>query len=98
MFRKLSLDDGGDSANDAARVRVVFVGARDPFSGIILDVDLTRNVMVPEEHAWQDWYSVMRIVDALHTVGKNVVHEAREGLVTNPRHTLPDDSDVGSWS
>lgn len=46
MFRKISLEDGGDSANDAARVRVVFAGALGPFSGI-LDVDLARNMAVP---------------------------------------------------
>ena len=96
MVRKRSLEDGGDSANDAARARVVFVGTHNPLSGL-LDVDLTRNMTEPDGHGWHDRYRVMLIVDVLHKVGKNAVHEAREGLVTNPRHTVPDDSDDGGW-
>jgi len=44
MVRKSSLEDVGDSANDAARVRVVLTGARDPFSSSFLDVDLAEKV------------------------------------------------------
>ena len=47
MVRKLSIVDGGDSANGAARVPVVLAGARDPLS-VALDVHLTRNLVVPE--------------------------------------------------
>jgi hypothetical protein len=96
MFRKPSVENGGDSANDAARVRIVFAGAHDPLSGL-LDVDLTRNMAIPEGHGWHDRYWVKLIVDALYEVGKNVVHEARKVLVTNPGHTVPDNSDDGSW-
>jgi hypothetical protein len=96
MIRKRSMEDGGDSPNDAARVRVVLAGAPDPFSSL-LDVDLTRNMVVPEGHAWHDRYRVMLIVDALYKVGENVVHEAREDLVTSPGHTVPDDFDDGGW-
>jgi len=39
----------------------------------------------------------MFVVDVFHTPGKNGVHEAREVLVTNPGHTVPDDDDVGGW-
>lgn len=97
MVRKSSLEDGGDSANDAPRVRVVLAGARDPFSGF-LDVDLAQNMVEPVELAWHDRYRVMLVVDVFHTPGKNGVHEARKVLVTNPGHTVPDDFDVGGWS
>jgi hypothetical protein len=39
MVRKFSLENGGDSANDAARVLIIFPEARNPFSSH-LDVDL----------------------------------------------------------
>lgn len=47
MVRKRRIVDGGDSANAAARVPVVFAGARDPCSGS-LDVDLTYDLVVTE--------------------------------------------------
>jgi len=97
MVRKLGLEDGGDSANDAPRVRVVLAGAPDPFSGFFLDVDLARNMVVASELGWHDRYGVMLVVDVFHTPGKNRVHEVREGMVTNPGHAVPDDSDVGRW-
>jgi len=97
MVRKFSMEDGGDSTNDAAIVRVVLAGARDPFS-ILLDVDLAHNMVVPESHGGHDRYWVMLVVDVLHTSGKKVVHEAREDMITNPRHTVPDNFDVGGWS
>jgi hypothetical protein len=96
MVRKLSLDEGRDSANDAARVRVVFARALNPFSGF-LDVDLAQDIVVPECDGGHDRYRVMLVVDVLHTPGKNGVHEAHEVLVTNPGHTVRDDSDVGGW-
>ena len=96
MVRKLGLEDGGDSANDAARVRVVFAGARDPFSGFLY-VDLTQNIVIPECDGGHDRYRVKFVVDVFHTPAKNGVHEVREVLVTNPGHTVPDDSDVGGW-
>ena len=95
MLRKFTLEDGGDSANAAARVGVVFAGAHDPLSSSLLDVNLTRNMVVPEGHGWDDWYGVLHVGDALYEVGKNIVHEAREDLVPNPRHTVPDDDDDG---
>lgn len=95
MLRKLRLEDGRDSTNAAARIWVVLVRTRDPFSAVLLDVDLARNVVESEMHGWHDRYGVYHVVDALDTVGKNAVHEAREDLVTNPGHTVPDDSDVG---
>ena len=94
MIRKLSPEDGVDSANDAARVLVVLAGACDPFS-VILDVGLAHNVLVPEELGWHGRYRVMLVVDVFHTPGKNGVHEAREDIVANPGHAVPDDSDVG---
>jgi len=94
MLRKISLEDDGDSANDAARVRIVFAGASDPFSGF-LDVDLARNMVVPECDGGHDRYKVMLVVDVFHAPGKNGVYEAREVLVTNTGHTIRDDSDVG---
>jgi hypothetical protein len=96
MLRKLRLEDGGDSANDAARVPVVFAGARDPFSGFLY-VDLAQNIVVPECEAGYDRYRVMLVVDVFHTPGKYGVYEAREVLVTNPGHTVTDDTDVGGW-
>lgn len=97
MVRKIGLEDVGDSANDAARVRVVLTGARDPFFSSFLDVDLAENMVVPEGLGWHDRYRVMFVVDVCHAPGKNGVHEAREVLVTNPGHAVPDDDDVGGW-
>ena len=93
MVRKLRLEDAGDCANDAARVRVVFAGARDPLSSF-LDMDLARNMVIRGGLGWQDRYRVMLVGDAFHTPGKNGVHEARKVLVTNPGHTVPDNFDV----
>jgi len=93
MVRKLSAEDGGDSANDAARIWVILAGARDPSSGIILDVDLARNMVVPEPHAWHDRYRVLLVVDVFHTSGKNSVHKVRKVLVTNSGHAVPDYAD-----
>ena len=96
MLRKISPPGAGGRANHAARVRIVFAGARSPFSGI-LDVDLARNMVVSEYGGRQDRYKVMHVVDVFHTPGKNGVHEAREVLVTNPGHTVPDNTDVSGW-
>src|SRR6266852_7740826 len=96
MVRKFSLENGGDSANDAARVLIILPGALNPFSSL-LDVDLAQNMVVPEKPGWQDRYRVMLIVDSFHTAEENGIHEAHEALVTDSRHTVPDDSDVGGW-
>jgi hypothetical protein len=96
MVRKFSLEDGGDSANDAATVLVVFTGAPGPFSSI-LDVDLARHMVVPEGLGWHDRYRVLLVVDVFHTPEKNGIHEARKVSVTNPGHTVPHDFDVGAW-
>jgi hypothetical protein len=58
MVRKSSVEDGGESANDAARVRVVFAGARDPLSSL-LNADLTRNMVVPEGPGRHNRYRAM---------------------------------------
>jgi hypothetical protein len=97
MVVKRSLENGGDSANNAERVLIILPGALNPFSSLF-DVDLSQNMVVPHRHGRQDRNRVMLIVDSCHTVGENGVHEAHEASVTDPRHTVPDDSDVGGWS
>lgn len=97
MVGKLGVSDGGDSANDAAGVRVVLFRALDPFPGRFLDVDLALRVGVPEVHAWHDWHRVLLVVDVQHCFGKNLVHKVRKVLITNPGHAVPDDFDNDLW-
>ena len=96
MVRKFSLENGGDSTNAAESVLIILPGARNPFAGL-LDVDLARNMVVPEGLCWHDRYWVFLVIDSPHAVVKDSVHKARELLVTNPGHAVPDDSDVGVW-
>ena len=84
MVRKIGIVQGGDSASDAARVRVVVAGAGDPFSVIVLDVDLTGDAVEPECEGGRDRIRVIHIDDVLHTCGKKGVHEVHEMFVTNP--------------
>ena len=97
MVRKFTIEYGGDSANDAARILVVYAGACDPFSVSFLDVDLAQNMVVPEAHGWHGWYRVKLVIDAYYTLGKNGVHEVHEVRITNSGHTVPEDSDVNGW-
>lgn len=97
MFRKITIEYRGDSANDAARIRVVYAGTCDPCSASFLDVDLAQNMVEPEGHGWHGRYRVLLVIDAYHTLWKNSVHEVHEVLITNPGHTVPEDSDVGGW-
>ena len=95
MVRKITIAYGRDSANDAARIRVVSAGACDPFSADFLDVDLAQNMVVPEAHCWHGRYRVKHVIDAYHTLGENGVHEIHKVRITNPGHTVREDSDVG---
>lgn len=96
MVRKLSVIDGGDSANDATGVRVILAGASDPLIGVLLDVDLAPSAVVPEIHAWHDRHRVPLVVDVDHTFVKLIVHVVREVLVSDPGHAVPDDSDTNT--
>jgi hypothetical protein len=93
MVRKRSVTDGCDSANAAAGVRVVLAGARDPFSGLILNVDLATGMVVPATQAGHDGHRVLHVVDERYLAGKDVVHEFRKVHITDPGHAVRDGFD-----